>query len=481
MATTPQQVTITGTLVDSSNVVWVNAVITFQLIPGYGTPINKYKWNNASVNERFTITASSTGTFSVAVPSSDTIIPSDSKWELIISGNPYTPAVVIKQAFNYSTAPTVDISAQFTAIATPLTEVGGGGIGFPKTNNLIKGDGLGGGVDSNIPPTNVALLNIANTFTAPITLSGNPTAVLQAASKQYVDAHSAIPAVTNLLKGDGAGNAADSTLVPPSGYAGTVALLNRGAPGIQTWTTANQTTSPWFFKTAGGGLGFTGANYLYDNSTYTGYWALCLTSNSGTSGSGAIIFQVGAKNGWPTNSGDAGHITDTAVVFNVPTTIGSNLAVTGTLSVTGAKNFVIVHPVNPELLLTHSVLEGPECGLYYRGEGVTDSNSMAEVTLPDYFEALVIDGSRTVHLTPKVDWNGGSFGQLAATEVVDGKFRVYSTTRKQAFYWIVKAVRGDIPPLEVETVRPPHVQPVIKPEPPPDTEELLKNIRVPKP
>lgn len=131
---------------------------------------------------------------------------------------------------------------------------------------------------------------------------------------------------------------------------------------------------------------------------------------------------------------------------------GTTTYVNGTLSVTGAKNFQIVHPLDPNKLLTHSVVEGPECAVFYRGEGEC-VGGMAEITLPDYFEALVHPGGRTVQITPKVDFNGGNFGAIAATDVIGGKFRVYSKEDSQRFFWEVKAVRGDIPPLEVVTDR----------------------------
>ena len=72
-----------------------------------------------------------------------------------------------------------------------------------------------------------------------------------------------------------------------------------------------------------------------------------------------------------------------------------------------------------------------------------------EVELPDYFEALTRKENRTVQLTPK----GSDPYFLSAGEVSGGKFKVFGTKPDGAFYWEVKAVRADVPELEVEKKR----------------------------
>nr|QNT35461.1 hypothetical protein EKMJPAOO_00011 [uncultured Methanosarcinales archaeon] len=124
----------------------------------------------------------------------------------------------------------------------------------------------------------------------------------------------------------------------------------------------------------------------------------------------------------------------------------------GDLSVSGTKNFLIDHPLDPEHKeLIHSTLEGPEAGVFYRGEAQL-SNGEATVMLPDYFEALTRKEDRTVLLTPKFEGDE-QVSMLAASEVKDGKFRVRMIDSKnpsQKFYWEVKAVRADVEILEVE-------------------------------
>jgi hypothetical protein len=140
-----------------------------------------------------------------------------------------------------------------------------------------------------------------------------------------------------------------------------------------------------------------------------------------------------------------------------------NVHAYGTLSA-GTKSFRITHPLDDEKWLVHGSLEGPEYGVYYRGEGVT-VDSWAEVELPDYFEALTMQEGRTVYLTPFFEDDTELCSTVAASRVKDGRFKVWSALPAQKFYWMVMAVRGDVPELVVEQERLPDppstiVQPV---------------------
>jgi hypothetical protein len=114
-----------------------------------------------------------------------------------------------------------------------------------------------------------------------------------------------------------------------------------------------------------------------------------------------------------------------------------------------SKNFKITNPIDSAQWLVHGSLEGPEYGVYYRGEAVTDSDGNAEIVLPDYFEALVMATGRTIMLTQIFDDDTDDFAQLMAGRIVAGKFRVRSSDPAIKFCWMVNAVRADIPPLVV--------------------------------
>jgi hypothetical protein len=96
----------------------------------------------------------------------------------------------------------------------------------------------------------------------------------------------------------------------------------------------------------------------------------------------------------------------------------------GSFSAT-TKNFDIPDPRygDDSQRLIHSSLEGPEVGVYYRGEA-TLKNGRAVVNLPDYFEDLTGKEGRTVLLTPKFGTDGEPVSNLAASAVADGKFSV---------------------------------------------------------
>jgi hypothetical protein len=131
--------------------------------------------------------------------------------------------------------------------------------------------------------------------------------------------------------------------------------------------------------------------------------------------------------------------------------VQGNIRADGDMIAGGAKKFVIAHPTQPGKQLVHAAIEGPESAVYYRGEAQLVSG-VAEIQLPEYFEALTAKHGRTVMLT-----NVDGFDRLAVrkqdgNQVKDGKFIVMaeSDTSTQAFTWEVKAVRADIPPLPVE-------------------------------
>ena len=133
---------------------------------------------------------------------------------------------------------------------------------------------------------------------------------------------------------------------------------------------------------------------------------------------------------------------------------GFNAWIAASGKVSGSvKQFVIDHPAGvPGRKLVHAAIEGPEAGVYYRGEAELDGDD-GIVELPPYFEALTRPEHRTVQVTPILG-DGDEACTLAVSEVRDGLFRVRALGRSSAgpqrFYWEVKAVRADLEPLDVE-------------------------------
>ena len=90
----------------------------------------------------------------------------------------------------------------------------------------------------------------------------------------------------------------------------------------------------------------------------------------------------------------AGVVTNTTQTFGGDKTFSNDVNVTGTLTAT-AKSFDIPHPSKERMRLRYGSLEGPENGVYVRGQ----LNGTMEIVLPDYWMQLVDPNSITVNLT----------------------------------------------------------------------------------
>jgi hypothetical protein len=186
--------------------------------------------------------------------------------------------------------------------------------------------------------------------------------------------------------------------------------------------------------------------------------------NVQTSGGNTFLFITGPNTttqgaGWIGTSTSTGatqslliQLASGLITLNQSTNVAGNFYVSGTINSGGAKGFRIEHPLDETKDLVHVAVEGPECAVFYRGEGVT-RGGWAEIRLPDYFEALTMQENRTVLLTALFEEDEEPIGPIAASRVKDGKFRVWSGLPTQKFYWEVKAVRADIEPLEVKIDR----------------------------
>jgi len=114
-----------------------------------------------------------------------------------------------------------------------------------------------------------------------------------------------------------------------------------------------------------------------------------------------------------------------------------NVVVPGSLSAT-TKSFLIDHPTKAGMKLRYASLEGPENGVYVRGQ--TQENV---IFLPDYWAGLVNEDSITVNITP-IGRDQGIYVESWNVSRV-----VLSGTVINCFY-TVYAERKDIEPFEVE-------------------------------
>ena len=126
--------------------------------------------------------------------------------------------------------------------------------------------------------------------------------------------------------------------------------------------------------------------------------------------------------------------------------IGTNLPqyeleINGEISATN-KSFVINHPTKPGKKLRYGSLEGPENGVYVRGE-LKDSNV---IETPDHWVGLVYPDSFTVTLTPI-----GRFAHLYVEKIEDYKVFIADAYMNPIHcYYTIWAERKDIPKLITE-------------------------------
>jgi hypothetical protein len=201
-------------------------------------------------------------------------------------------------------------------------------------------------------------------------------------------------------------------------------------------------------------IGYQAGNQYY-NSVAIGYQAgysfqgtnaIAIGYQAGHTSQVANSIVLNASGG-PLNGSSSGFYVNP--IRDVPLTLGSNILgydpVTFEVSYYSAKTFVIQHPDEADQYLVHACLEGPEAGVYYRGEGViSNGEKKVSITLPSYVKNLATD--LTVHLTPVLndeDIEDETPLNIRSTRVRDNGFTVYAN-KPVAFHWVVFGKRCDV-------------------------------------
>lgn len=186
----------------------------------------------------------------------------------------------------------------------------------------------------------------------------------------------------------------------------------------------------------------TPANEIWMRGRYSGTWSswvkfatttLTLSSFASTTssqlagvisdetGSGALVFAN----------------TPTLVTPVIGAATGTSLALTGALTA-ATKSFDIPHPTKENMRLRYGSLEGPENGVYIRGN---TKNNVIE--LPDYWTGLVDESTITVTLT-----SIGKFQKVYVEKIEDNK--VYIGGRVKEISYVIFGERKDTDKLIVE-------------------------------
>jgi hypothetical protein len=115
-----------------------------------------------------------------------------------------------------------------------------------------------------------------------------------------------------------------------------------------------------------------------------------------------------------------------------------DVEITGNLSATGAKNFKIDHPLDPEnKYLYHASIESSEVLNLYTGNITTDANGNAMVQMPEWFEALNKDYRYQLTVI-------GTFAQAIVAEKIKGnRFLIKTNAPNVEVSWQVTGVRND--------------------------------------
>ena len=215
----------------------------------------------------------------------------------------------------------------------------------------------------------------------------------------------------SVLKSNGAGTA-PSWQVDATGGGGGSGTVTSGTAGSIAYYTGTGTT-------VGGSPGF----------TYTTSGTASTINVFGGSAIGTTIFTVQATS-------------STSVRVGIGTNLPQyELEIVGELSATN-KSFVIDHPTKSGKKLRYGSLEGPENGVYVRGE-LKGSNI---IETPDHWIGLVYPDSFTVTLTPI-----SRFSHLYVEKIEDYKVFIADDCMNPIHcYYTVWAERKDIPKLITE-------------------------------
>jgi hypothetical protein len=113
---------------------------------------------------------------------------------------------------------------------------------------------------------------------------------------------------------------------------------------------------------------------------------------------------------------------------------------TGEIMEDFGKTFVINHPTKTDNYLVHAAIEGPEVGVYYRGEAKIENNKSVIVSLPDYVSDFA--NNFTIQITQIYEGDEDNDLVLRTSRVKNNSFTVYG--KNTSFYWVVYGQRGSV-------------------------------------
>ena len=233
-----------------------------------------------------------------------------------------------------------------------------------------------------------------------------------------------------------------------------VRITNVGRVGIGT-------NSPTTLLSVGGPASTTAASGITFGADSVANLYRSATSTLKTDGDLVVVGNVNAAN-IVSGSGTTNYVTKwngtksvtNSQIFDDGTYVGINTAVNTTyrLQVNGSfaattKSFDIVHPTISGKRLTYASLEGPENGVYYRGQ-----NNNNEINLPHYWSGLVHEDSLTVNLTAVGKRKDGKIRNYSVDQIGHNKVYIYTDSDDNIYnyYYTIFAERKDVSKLVIE-------------------------------
>lgn len=161
----------------------------------------------------------------------------------------------------------------------------------------------------------------------------------------------------------------------------------------------------------------------------------------GQSGTNMVVTDDASSNLLWGITGDTGAVVD---FFQDSIDMYKDLNLTGDTTIEGAfaatsKSFDIAHPTKEGYRLRYGVLEGPEHGVYHRG-----NTKSTTINLPNYWTELVDEKTISVQLTPI----GNNFHWVEKIE--DNTVYINSKSGYVNCYFMVYGERKDIPKILIE-------------------------------
>ena len=221
-----------------------------------------------------------------------------------------------------------------------------------------------------------------------------------------------------------------------SGLGHGMLLIHSGTQGRNAEidiTNTNNNDPAIFAITQGGGSAVLAQN---QDNTITGVVAVGAFSYTGTDSDD----HIGVRGSSSPAAGKGIGVDGTGGLYGVHGTGGTyGVFSTGDFGGTGAKYFVIDHPLDPEnKYLRHANIESNEILNFYRGTAIFDETGKATITLPNYYEA--INKNASYQLTPV----GAAMPNLfVEKEIKDGKFIIAGGVSGKKVSWNVTAERND--------------------------------------